>query len=117
MMRRFGKVPLLTIAVLTGANIAAHAQWPEKSIRMIVPYGAGNVTDIVGRVEATIDPVSVTLPHIQSDVLRPLAYTGPNRHGSFPNVPTMREAAPDAAVSAVWLGMLWPRGMPRSSRS
>lgn len=71
------------------------------------------MTDLLaGRLHLTIDPVSVTLPHLQSGALRPLAYTGPTRHPSYPNVPTVKEIAPQSGVSPVWLGLVGPKGMP-----
>ena len=71
------------------------------------------MTDLLaGRTQLTIDPVSVTLPHLQSGALVPLAYTGPSRHPSFPNVPTIKEIAPQSGVSPVWLGLVGPKGMP-----
>jgi tripartite-type tricarboxylate transporter receptor subunit TctC len=76
---------------------------------------AEGITDLLaGRLQLTIDPVSVTLPHLQSGALRPLAYTGPSRHPSYPNVPTMKEVAPQSGVSPVWLGLVGPKGMPAS---
>lgn len=68
---------------------------------------------LANRTQLTIDPVSVTLPHLQSGALTPLAYTGPTRHPAFPNVPTVKEIAPQSGVSPVWLGLLGPKGMPR----
>jgi len=76
---------------------------------------AEGITDLLaGRLQLTIDPVSVTLPHLQSGALRPLAYTGPSRHPSYPNVPTVKEIAPQSGVSPVWLGLVGPKGMPAS---
>jgi tripartite-type tricarboxylate transporter receptor subunit TctC len=76
---------------------------------------AEGMTDLLaGRIQVTIDPVSVTLPHLQSGALRPLAYTGPSRHPSYPNVPTVKEIAPQSGVSPVWLGLVGPKGMPAS---
>lgn len=42
------------IAASSGLALPAHAQsqWPARPLRMIVPYGAGNVTDVVARVLA-----------------------------------------------------------------
>src|SRR5438128_2565214 len=34
------------------ASIPARAEWPDHPVRLIVPYGAGNVTDVVARVLA-----------------------------------------------------------------
>ena len=41
----------VAVAVLIGASIAAHAQdnWPSRPIRIIVPYPAGGIVDIVAR--------------------------------------------------------------------
>jgi tripartite-type tricarboxylate transporter receptor subunit TctC len=80
----------------------------------VVYKGSGEgMTDLLaGRLQLTIDPLSVTLPHLQSGALRPLAYTGPTRHPAFPNVPTLKEIVPQSGVSPVWLGLLGPKGMP-----
>jgi tripartite-type tricarboxylate transporter receptor subunit TctC len=80
----------------------------------VVYKGSGEgMTDLLaGRLQLTIDPLSVTMPHLQSGALRPLAYTGPARHPAFPNVPTLKEIAPQSGVSPVWLGLLGPKGMP-----
>ena len=29
--------------------VAAHAQYPERPITLVIPYGAGGATDIAGR--------------------------------------------------------------------
>lgn len=72
----------------------------------------GMIDLLAGRIHLTIDPLSVTLSHVQAGTLRPLAYTGPARHPAFPEVPTVAEIAPNSGVSPVWLGLLGPRGMP-----
>jgi len=74
---------------------------------------AEGMTDLLaGRVHLTIDPLSVTLAHVQTGALRALAYTGPSRHPAYPDVPTVAEIAPNSGVSPVWLGLLGPKGMP-----
>ena len=41
------------LALATGLSVtAAHAEWPDKPIKLIVPYPAGGLTDIVTRVLA-----------------------------------------------------------------
>lgn len=47
-------VCLLRWMAIVGAFVAAvaHAQYPEKSIRLVVPYPPGGATDVIGRVMA-----------------------------------------------------------------
>ena len=48
-MKRIASL-IAVIAVVTAGW--AHAAWPERSIKMIVPYPPGGATDVVGRVLA-----------------------------------------------------------------
>ena len=41
---------LLMLAAAMLASIAVQAEYPEKPIRLVVPFGAGGVTDTSGRV-------------------------------------------------------------------
>ncbi|WP_431280721.1 Bug family tripartite tricarboxylate transporter substrate binding protein [Humitalea sp. 24SJ18S-53] len=78
-----------------------------------VPYrtsAAGNTDLLANRVQVTIDSFSITLPHMQSGALRPLAYNAPNRHPDFPDVPTFAEAAPGVAMLNAWQALFFPRG-------
>lgn len=43
---------VLMLAAAMVASIAVHAEYPEKPIRLVVPFGAGGVTDTSGRVVA-----------------------------------------------------------------
>src|SRR5262249_57379411 len=57
-----------------------------------VPYhgGAPMVTDLIGaRVEAGIDALPNSLPHIRSGALRALAVTCPSRSGAVPGAPAL----------------------------
>jgi tripartite-type tricarboxylate transporter receptor subunit TctC len=79
-----------------------------------VPYrgGAPMVTDIIGgRVQAGIDALPNSLPHIQSGSVRALAMTGPTRSDVLPEVPTVGETVPGYEVSG-WSGVGVPTGTP-----
>ncbi|MBR1409219.1 MAG: tripartite tricarboxylate transporter substrate binding protein [Clostridia bacterium] len=47
LIRRF--IPVLLLVLLTICFSCASAEYPFKSVTMIVPYGAGGTTDVVGR--------------------------------------------------------------------
>ena len=79
-----------------------------------VPYpgGAPMVTDLIaGRVQAGIDALPNSLPHIQAGALRALAVTGPARSDALPDVPTIGETVPGYEVSG-WTGIGVPAGTP-----
>jgi tripartite-type tricarboxylate transporter receptor subunit TctC len=79
-----------------------------------VPYrgGAPMVTDLIGgRVQAGIDALPNSLPHIQSGSLRALAMTGPMRSDALPDVPTIGESVPGYEVAG-WTGVGVPNGTP-----
>ncbi|MGG5808544.1 Bug family tripartite tricarboxylate transporter substrate binding protein [Falsiroseomonas sp. CW058] len=80
-----------------------------------VPYrtsGAGVADLLAGRVQLTMDAASVTLPHVQGGALRALAWNGPVRNPSIPDVPTLAEAAPGLELLNAWQGLYGPRGLP-----
>ncbi|MBR0652196.1 tripartite tricarboxylate transporter substrate binding protein [Roseomonas terrae] len=80
-----------------------------------VPYrtsAAANTDLLANRVQVTMDSASITVPHMQTGKLRPLAYSGPARSAEFPDVPTFREAAPDAQMLNAWAAFFFPRGTP-----
>lgn len=79
-----------------------------------VPFkGANESTQAaVGRqVDFALALSTVALPHIQSGRLLPLAVSGPRRHPSLPNVPTMREAGVPVSVTSFG-GLSLPAGTP-----
>src|SRR5262249_37629055 len=52
-MRRRGLVALLVgIVLMAGANPAHDADYPNRSVRVIVPYPAGGPTDLIARLAA-----------------------------------------------------------------
>ena len=52
------RILTLLAATLIATGACAQANWPAKPVRMIVPFTAGSVTDIIGRTvaEGTIMP-------------------------------------------------------------
>src|SRR5262245_3225757 len=45
---------LLAFALLVAASVAAHAQYPQRPVQLIVPWGAGGGTDATARIIATL---------------------------------------------------------------
>lgn len=83
-----------------------------------VPYrtsAAGNTDLLANRVQVTMDSFSITLPHIQSGVLRPLAFNGTERHPLLPEVPTMAEAAPGIQLMNAWMAVFFPKATPATT--
>jgi tripartite-type tricarboxylate transporter receptor subunit TctC len=74
--------------------------------------GAPALQDLLGgHVPASVNPISETLPMVQSGSLRVLAVTGSKRSSFLPDIPTMREQGFDVVVEA-WLGVFGPARMP-----
>ena len=79
-----------------------------------VPYqgGAPMMTDLLtDRVQAGIDALPNSLPHIKSGSVRALAMLSPARSPALPEVPAIGETLPGFAVSA-WSGVGVPAGTP-----
>jgi tripartite-type tricarboxylate transporter receptor subunit TctC len=102
-----------------GTGTVSHMAWElfrlMAGVEMVhVPYhgGAPMVTDLIGgRVQAGIDALPNSLPHIRSGALRALAMTGPARSAALPDVPTVGETVAGYEVSG-WTGIAVPAGTP-----
>jgi tripartite-type tricarboxylate transporter receptor subunit TctC len=71
------------------------------------------VSDLVaGQVQMVFSDMVPALPHIRAGRLRPLAVTTRERVAVLPDVPTMIEAGVPEYESAVWWGVLAPKGTP-----
>ena len=68
-----------------------------------VPYPGGPqiITDLVsGRVQAGMDALPNSLPHIRSGAVRALAVMSPQRSPAIPDVPAMKEIIPGLEINA-----------------
>lgn len=80
-----------------------------------VPYkGAGPViTDLIsGQVDMFITTPPSVISHVQSGKLKALAYAGPKRHPSLPNVPTAAEAGLPGYEVESWFAVFAPAKTP-----
>ena len=70
------------------------------------------ITDMLaGRIQAGIDAMPNSLPHIRSGAVRALAVLPGTRAAALPNVPSVSETLPGFEVST-WSGVGAPRGTP-----
>ena len=58
------------------------------------------------------DPMTTSLPHVQSGKLRALAIAGDERSPKLPDVPTVVEAGFPKLLNTFWLGVVAPAGTP-----
>ena len=68
---------------------------------------------IANEVQVVADPMTTSLPHIQSGKLRPLAVTSSKRSPKLPDVPTVIEAGFPKLEATFWLGVVAPAGTPQ----
>jgi tripartite-type tricarboxylate transporter receptor subunit TctC len=110
-----GKINIASFGAGSISHLAGELFKVMTGVDMLhVPYrgGAPMVTDLIGgRVQAGIDALPNSLPHIQSGALRALAMTGPMRSDALPDVPTVGESVPGYEVSG-WTGVGVPSGTP-----
>src|SRR6267142_1578148 len=82
-----------------------------------VPFrGAGPALQaaLAGDIQILFDNLYPSLPQIQDGKLNGLAVTTPERSASAPDIPTMRESAPELAKFDVssWFGIFLPKSAP-----
>jgi len=110
-----GKVTMASFGVGTISHLAIELLKVMTGVTLLhVPYrgGAPMVVDLLsGQVQAGIDALPNSLPHIRSGALRALALTGPARSDVVPEVPTVGETVPGYDVSG-WTGVGVPTGTP-----
>jgi tripartite-type tricarboxylate transporter receptor subunit TctC len=81
-----------------------------------VPYkGAGPMMQdlLAGQVDMAFDGMGTSANQIKAGKLRPLAVTTATRNPVAPDVPTMKEAGVDIAVSTTWYALWAIKGTPQ----
>jgi tripartite-type tricarboxylate transporter receptor subunit TctC len=94
--RHIVKQLAITLMLLVTASVPAAAQWPAKTVRIVVPFGAGSTPDIVARVVAE----GLTQKYPDS------AFLVENKPGASGNLGTdiVAKATPDGSVIGISIG-------------
>lgn len=120
----YARAPRTTLNFASGgvgtlAHISFELFKRDEGLKMEhVPYkGTGPaVQDLVaGRVQLMIDNVSQVKGLIDSGQVKVLAFAGPQRIGSFPDVPTTAEAGFPKLVAVGWQAVLAPARTPEDA--
>lgn len=83
-----------------------------KTTMLHVPYKNSPISDLLGgQVNTVLEPMATAFPLIDAGKVKALAYSGPQRHPSLPNVPTFAEIAPGVAMTS-WHGFWVPTATP-----
>src|SRR5215831_7317104 len=110
-----GKINVASFGIGSVSHLAGELFKMRTGINVIhVPFrgAAPMLTDLLGgQIQAAIDTVAASLPHIRSGALRPLAVTTAARVAALPDVPTLAETLADYEVVA-WTGIAAPKGTP-----
>ena len=80
-----------------------------------IPYnggGPGVIALLGGQVDVMLVPGPLSIPHIKSGKLRPLAVFGNARAPVLPDVPTITEEGYPGFGGGAWSGLFAPRGTP-----
>jgi len=109
----FGSSGALSVVDLEWRSLEAKAGMKTR----IVPYDGGGAVIVAilgGHIQVAILPAAVAMPHIKAGKLRPLAIQGPKRYAGMPNVPSLIEEGYDTDIEGVWMGVVAPKGTPRT---
>jgi tripartite-type tricarboxylate transporter receptor subunit TctC len=141
----FSVIVFSVIVVGIGSSIAnpASAQtFPDRVIKLVVPYPPAGPADVAARLIATplsaqlgqsviienavtdllggqiqigMTSKAVLLPLIQAGKLRALAVTSDVRWPELPDVPTLRESGLEGVPGYLWSGLLAPARTPAAA--
>ncbi len=109
---------------------AGNGTWPHLAMEMLlhragvkmahIPYKGAvpALTDVIGGfVDAKLDSYVTCMPHIKAGRLRALGSTTAERMVQAPDIPTIMEQGFPGYATAIWSGILAPRGTPREAIS
>ena len=80
-----------------------------------VPFrgGAQAVVEVLARrIDFMVDPPLSMIEHVRSGKFRALAVTTAKRFPSFPDIPSIAEAAVPNFEASAWFGLIGPKGIP-----
>jgi tripartite-type tricarboxylate transporter receptor subunit TctC len=106
----FGSVGAGSSQHLAGSQFQVITGLPMQHL----PYtnsGQMNTDLIEGRIDMLFQSISAVTQMAQAGRMRPIAVSGTDRVGAFPDLPTMREQAVEI-VSTGWFGLCTPAGVP-----
>jgi tripartite-type tricarboxylate transporter receptor subunit TctC len=110
-----GRINIASFGAGTISHLAIELLKATTGIDIVhVPYrgGAALMTDLLsGQVQAAVDALPSSLPHIRRGAVHALAIMPATRTAALPDVPTIAETLPGFEVSA-WSGIGVPRGTP-----
>jgi len=110
-----GKLNVASFGVRTVSHLAIEMLKASTGVDVVhVPYAGGVaiIPDMIaGRIQAGVDALPNSLPHVRSGAIRGLAVMSTARTPTLPDVPTMGEAVPGFELSG-WTGIGVPRGTP-----
>ncbi len=110
-----GKINMASFGTRTISHLAIELFKISTGVDVVhVPYpgGAPLMTDLLsGRVQAGVDALPNSLPHIRSGGARALALLSAARSPALPDVPTMSETIP-GYEARTWSGVGAPAGTP-----
>ncbi len=110
-----GKVNMASFGARTISHLSIELLKTSTGIEFVhVPYtgGAPMLTNLMsGQVQAGVDALPNSLPHIRSGSVRALAILSRTRTAALPDVPPMGEFIPGFEVTA-WNGIGAPKGTP-----
>ena len=110
-----GKINLASSGVGSVSHLAGELFKAMTGVNMVhVPYRGSPpaLTDMIGgQVQAMVDALPASLPHIRSGALRALGVTTAARSDVLPDIPTIGDSVPGYEAS-VWIGVGAPKDTP-----
>jgi tripartite-type tricarboxylate transporter receptor subunit TctC len=111
-----GKLSYGSAGVGSAPHLAAElfeAKTGVKAIHVPYPGIAGAFVDLMaGNIQMAFSSIVGALPFTAEHKIRALATTGSRRPASYPDIPTVAEAAVPGYSVEIWLGLAAPKGTP-----